>query len=197
MDHSIKRLYKDNTIVMSPTDSLYFAYGSNMNPQRLFQRIGVVPDPIATVNLPGYLLKYSAGYPLGSTSYANLHNVGNKNYKAKGVVFALSAYQMNILDRYEGVDRFEHNGQGYHRKTVVVEIEKPISKKLYWPRTGEVPIVKGRPLRVVTYLAPVTYQLQGGVEKPAESYMYHLLYGASYYGLHRRYVQNHILRIKS
>jgi hypothetical protein len=89
----------------------YLAYGSNLHPQRLRERVPSC-EILETVNITGYLLKFHKRSHDGSGK-CNIHHTGNQNDYVPGVIYEISATEKVLLDQYEGV------GNGYD----VVEID--------------------------------------------------------------------------
>jgi gamma-glutamylcyclotransferase (GGCT)/AIG2-like uncharacterized protein YtfP len=85
---------------------LYFAYGSNLNTERLAKRCGYV-EKVKTVVLPHYRLAFNTGNDL--RSFANI--VPSKRDVIEGVVYRISQYQEDQLDVYEGVSMGNYSKQ--------------------------------------------------------------------------------------
>lgn len=77
----------------------YFAYGSNLDINRLQSRIGKVVN-LGRSFLRGWTLVFNAGANM--QCYANIIFTGNHLDVVEGVVYQLSARQIKILDGYEG-----------------------------------------------------------------------------------------------
>jgi len=78
---------------------VYFAYGSNMLRERLFERIGNAGE-LGTARLPGYRLVF---HKRGDDGSGKCTVVGNHaGHEVWGVVFELNAPQKATLDQYEG-----------------------------------------------------------------------------------------------
>lgn len=95
----------------------YFAYGSNMNPEQMKNRVGNLIDTPKPAKLPGYKLtfnKYSVNrskeydakmsFAPGTTRVgaANIVPTGNKNDVVEGVIYSLDEKQLSKLDMDEG-----------------------------------------------------------------------------------------------
>ena len=95
----------------------YFAYGSNLHPVRLQER---VPDSsfLSTATLTGYQLRFHKRSDDGS-SKADAWYTGNANDVIYGALYQMPASERLVLDRYEGV------GKGYEveRLEVVTDDE--------------------------------------------------------------------------
>lgn len=96
---------------------LYFAYGSNMHPLRLEERIGA-HDIVGAARLPGHRLMFHKRGRDGSGKCDAWHT-GDPAHVVHGVLYRIGAPQKSLLDRIEGVGRgYEaasvtvHNGQG-------------------------------------------------------------------------------------
>lgn len=77
------------------------AYGSNLDPNRLMDRVGTVTEWQAGV-LPGFTLRFNkAASHSSGNCYANIGHDANKRCPA--VAYRLSREQMATLDGYEGV----------------------------------------------------------------------------------------------
>ncbi|MDX1604973.1 MAG: gamma-glutamylcyclotransferase family protein [Candidatus Competibacterales bacterium] len=98
-----------------PTDTQiihYFAYGSNLLPQRLRER---VPSsrPLDTATLTGHVLRFHKCGGDGSAKCNVLHT-GRAEDRVFGVVYAMLAVEQPLLDRAEGL------GAGYRRAGLTV-----------------------------------------------------------------------------
>lgn len=83
----------------------YFAYGSNMHPARLSQRVPS-STPIGPAELPGYQLHFHKIGRDGSGK-CNVVRSGHRHHRVAGVVYKLPAVEKSLLDAAEGL------GQGY------------------------------------------------------------------------------------
>lgn len=83
----------------------YFAYGSNMDHNRLAARIGAV-RAVGRASLPGYDLVFNK---LSADGSGKANIVPARSRHVEGVVFELSDSQFDVLDRYE---------RGYRRAMV-------------------------------------------------------------------------------
>lgn len=101
---------------MQTTTTLkYFAYGSNMHPLRLRQR---VPScrPLGIAKLGGYTLRFHKRGQDGSGK-CNILYTGRGPDQVIGVVYAMEAIEKPRLDRAEGL------GKGYEEVTLNILIE--------------------------------------------------------------------------
>jgi len=94
----------------------YFAYGSNMDPERMRKRIGRQAN-VHPACLPGHVLRFSKRSKHDSRrGYANIElDVDSDVY---GILFDITEVEMLMLDTREGA-AIGH----YRRKTVEVEAE--------------------------------------------------------------------------
>ena len=124
----------------------YFAYGSNMNPQRMKDR-GVSYSTRLTANLKGYTLKFNktaARNP--KEGYANI--VPDKKQVVEGALYEITDDDILKLDSYEGYP------DNYYREKVTVLLTTGIEE-------------------AVTYIASQD-KVQEGL-KPSKEYLKHLL----------------------
>ena len=93
----------------------YFAYGSNLHPVRLQDR---VPSAklICTVQLKNHILKFNKKSHDGSAK-CNLVNTGKTSDFIHGAIYQLSAEHKEILDKFEG------KGFGYIDKQIELKFE--------------------------------------------------------------------------
>lgn len=100
----------------------YFAFGSNMNPSQMKDRVGEVPASVPAV-LTGYQLVFNKWSQTRKGWAANLIPTDNQNDKVEGVVYQLSEAQISKLDKNEGYnpDR-AYNPKGYRRQQLSVTI---------------------------------------------------------------------------
>jgi gamma-glutamylcyclotransferase (GGCT)/AIG2-like uncharacterized protein YtfP len=78
---------------------LYFAYGSNMNQQRLEERVGPVVN-LGVTTLSGFVLMFNAGYD--DNRFANIKMTGLSKDVVQGVLYELTPKQLRMLDKFEG-----------------------------------------------------------------------------------------------
>lgn len=83
----------------------YFAYGSNLHPIRLRQRVPSCRF-LDVGKLTGYQLKFHKQHPDGSGKCSVLYT-GDEQHHLFGVVYSIAASEKSLLDHAEGV------GQGY------------------------------------------------------------------------------------
>lgn len=92
---------------------LYFAYGSNLHPTRLVER---VPSAclVEPARLPGHDLRFHKRGGDGSAK-CDASWTGREGDVVLGAVYRLTAHERPLLDGFEG------EGRGYDRREVVVE----------------------------------------------------------------------------
>jgi hypothetical protein len=105
--------------------AFYLAYGSNLHPVRLHQRIGAASLE-GRVELPGYRLVFQKRGRDGSGK-CNLRLTDAPGDRVFAVVYSLAPQQVILLDHFEGA--------GYRQKHLMAE-------------------VCGQARRVFTYIAP-------------------------------------------
>jgi gamma-glutamylcyclotransferase len=88
---------------MKTIKKLYFAYGSNMNQERLESRVGKV-SKVGVIKLPYWKLEFNCGPR--NTRYANITMTANRKDAVEGVIFELTPKQFRMLDEREGCPFF-------------------------------------------------------------------------------------------
>lgn len=78
---------------------LYFAYGSNMDQERLEDRVGQVRR-VGTTRIYGWKLSFNCGQK--TRRFANIIMTGMFNDIVEGVVYEMEDVQLKRLDGYEG-----------------------------------------------------------------------------------------------
>lgn len=137
----------------------YFAYGSNMATARLRQRLPAARC-LGRAEAPGFrVVFYKVGFRDGSGKCGLLR--AGDNDLTPGVLYALDATDINLLDHIEGV------GHGYERLRLTVRLPD------------------ARLVEAVSYLA---IRLDSAL-KPFQWYKQHLLAGASEHALPRDYLR--------
>jgi len=93
---------------------LYLAYGSNLHPVRLRER---VPSArlLGVVGLTGWALRFHKRSEVDGSGKCNLLFTASDGHRAYGAVYELDAAQRPALDAAEGA--------GYRRKPVAVELD--------------------------------------------------------------------------
>lgn len=139
----------------------YFAYGSNLHPVRLTERVESA-SLVASAKITGYQLKF---HKLGQDDSAkcDLWHTGNAADTAYGAIYMLESRHKYVLDQFEG------KGSGY------------IDGEIKVPYAGET-------LCCFTYLAQKAY-IKDSI-KPYDWYKKLVLGGASYLGFPDYYLQN-------
>ena len=82
---------------MSKEKLIYFAYGSNLHPNRLESRIGK-SHQLGILKLVNYKLELDK---LGTDGSAKCNIVKNPTYFVYGALFSITSKQKAVLDRYE------------------------------------------------------------------------------------------------
>lgn len=82
---------------------LYYAYGSNMNQERLERRVGPVTK-LGPVTLPLWEIDFNCGP--AAKRFANIVMTGESKSFVEGVLYEMTAKQMRILDNFEGCPYF-------------------------------------------------------------------------------------------
>ena len=98
------------------TRKLYFAYGSNMNQERLESRVGKV-ERLGVFKLYRYVLVFNAG-DANFGRFANLCKTGLVKDYTEGVIYKLTTTQVITLDKYEGAP------EAYNRVIEKIRIPK-------------------------------------------------------------------------
>jgi gamma-glutamylcyclotransferase len=93
----------------------YFAYGSNLHPVRLTERVPSA-QYIGNSSIKGFSLSFHKRGADGS-SKCNLYSTGNESDLVHGALYKIDPGQKSDLDKYEG------NGIGYSDVPVVIEHE--------------------------------------------------------------------------
>jgi gamma-glutamylcyclotransferase len=88
----------------------YFAYGSNIDNNRLYQRIGRFVENTDGI-LPKYNIIFNKKTSCNDYAYANIQS--NNNKIVYGKIYKLTLHELNMLDKDEGI---EENKIGYERK---------------------------------------------------------------------------------
>ncbi len=131
----------------------YLAFGSNLHPVRLTERLGPVRG-LGPVELPGWRLCFDKRGSDGSAK-ANLRAAPGSTASAWGAVFELERAQFPLLDRFEGC------GRGYD----TFELDLPVA---------------GRTRTVLTYLVPSHWLARGAL--PHDWYRDLVVAGARFQG---------------
>ena len=140
----------------------YFAYGSNMNPARLFEQrlggAGVGHGP----RIGGRLMDWALCFNVIASStpgaaYANITRQAGAS--TPGTLNAIPPEGLAVLDHYEGV------ASGHYQREAVMVVTT----------SGPVPATTSGPMPATTYIA--CRHLAEGL-RPTEDYRAHLLAGA-------------------
>jgi cation transport regulator ChaC len=128
----------------------YFAYGSNMDPERMKKRVGRLPDRIPGI-LRNWRLEFNkASKDISSKGFANIMPCPGK--VVEGILYAVTEEELRKLDDYEVVPT--------HYEQYVITVERR--------DTGEV-------IPAITYIANRD-KVRNGL-KPTREYLNHLLAG--------------------
>jgi len=100
-----------------PTHVLYFAYGSNMDPEQIHERCAK-PEVLAIARLPGHSVGFFGHSKIWDGAQATVIPVGGRD--AWGVVYRLSASDMEMLDNYQDV-RIDGTGAYFNYPAEVVD----------------------------------------------------------------------------
>ncbi len=140
-------------------DHLYFAYGSNMDPARLTERISRTAE--ATIGrLSDYRLAFNKAAQLGGV-YANI--VASPGDLVWGVVYTCTDPELSELDKREGLP------SGHYYRSVV-----------------NVTLADGSIVEALAYVACEAHVVAEGVPSPA--YLRHIVHGAREHGIPEAYV---------
>jgi hypothetical protein len=143
-------------------DGWYFAYGSNLSPDRKQERTGIIRKAIPA-RLSGYRLAFNKRASIGNgQSYANI--MKERGQEVWGVAYLCNQQAIMELERYEGV------ATGHYR---------PISVQVI-TRTGEA-------ISATTYVAGRGFLVEGA--RPSEDYLHLILDGARYRKLPEDYIR--------
>ena len=125
----------------------YFAYGSNMDPERVCGRLGRLPDR-KTATLADWVLKFNKiALRNSQEGYANIDKQNGE--KVEGIVYEITTEELRKIDLREGYPIH------YNRINIVV-------------RTGD-----NKEIEVVTYIAQQSKVREG--LRPSREYLNHLL----------------------
>jgi gamma-glutamylcyclotransferase len=93
----------------------YFAYGSNMDPKQIKERLGRIPKT-QCASLKDYCLRFNkVDQKMAGVGYANI--IHSRGKTVCGVLYEVTEEEMNKIDHYEGISRGH-----YRRESVEVEI---------------------------------------------------------------------------
>lgn len=140
---------------------LYFAYGSNMDPEQMALRC---PGSrlVGTARLPGYRLAFSRYSSKRNGGVADV--VPDPDHEVWGVVWDLSEENLAILDGFEGYD--PGGTCAYSRTRIEVESEQgTLEAEIYFATR------------------------QPNPPPPSRAYMQHLIEGAKAHGLPDDYLR--------
>jgi hypothetical protein len=139
---------------------LYFAYGSNMAPQRLQARVPSA-EPLQRAQLAGHELRFHKHSRVDGSAKCDACCTGEAGHIVQGLLYRMDAAEKPFLDQCEGL------GKGYEIKQVELLLEQ------------------GGSVRAFTYYATDIHpDLQ-----PYQWYKEHVLRGARYAGLSEAYIR--------
>lgn len=139
---------------------LYLAYGSNLHPVRLIERVPSA-QLVGTTRLDGYRVVFMKRGRDGS-SKANLVFTDETHHAAYAAVYEMAAHEKPLLDAIEGL------GAGYEEQTLEVS-------------------VNGETLAAYTYVAAATHLAPGLA--PFDWYRTLVTAGASHHGFPHEYIE--------
>ena len=104
----------------------YFAYGSNINIERMLERVGEFSMRLPAL-LHGYKIAFNKNaYTIPPTTYANA--MPEKNEVVRGALYKIPVSGLKIMDLKEGV-----SGNHYYRKEVeVITLNGPVNAFTYF-----------------------------------------------------------------
>lgn len=146
--HNLKAPYKQ--VIPAPTTVWYFAYGSNMDRARMFQRKAVW-NYCTSGTLKNFKLNFSKTAKNHGQGFANI--IKSKQHQVEGVLYRLEDSHL-----YKQLDKHECAGTHYNR------VEKKIRRS------------DGKIITAFLYTAILTSKNL----KPTEEYLNHLLKGEKY-----------------
>ena len=125
----------------------YFAYGSNLDPERFRSRIGDWQE-MRRARLVGFRLRFSAD--VSSEGGAGAVIVPDAGRSVYGAVFLVTADQMAAMDREEFSEEHDASSNAVRRTVTVQTDEGPVNAEAYTLATDRF----GAPSE--TYLAHIT-----------------------------------------
>lgn len=137
----------------------YFAYGSNMSPQRLQARVPSA-EPVAMTRLGGHQLRFHKVSRFDGSAKCDAWYTGDPDHTVYGLIYRMAADEKLLLDRCEGL------GQGYEIKHVSLKADGEESVNAFF------------------YYAT---DIQSGLQ-PYDWYKEHVLAGARFAGLPAPYL---------
>lgn len=103
--------------------TLYFAYGSNLNPSRMKDRVGSYQNRLAARTQRGYILSFNKNSGRTGEGYATIQKGDNI---VEGAVYEVSDEQIRVLDKFEGVPSH------YKREEISLEVKSGLGGE--WTR---------------------------------------------------------------
>ena len=147
----------------------YLAYGSNLHPERIGERLGRSFAPEHRGELRGHSLRFHKRSFKDGSGKCSAYKTGDPLDVVHGVVYSMSADEKLHLDRLEGL------GRGYEEAEVMVTVDS----------TGE-----GAFCKEVTALAYISSQAYIDARlKVFTWYKAYVLAGAIYHGFPKEYIE--------
>lgn len=143
------------------TKLYYFAYGSNLHPQRLQERVSSAKS-LGVVEAVGYKLTFSKRSK-DQSGKCNFYQTGSDSDIVYGVLYEFDARDKSNLDKAEG------KGAGYNEKLVSFSL----GEEQYSP---------------FTYMADSKY-IDGGL-RPYEWYKQFVVVGAQFHSMPTSYIES-------
>jgi gamma-glutamylcyclotransferase (GGCT)/AIG2-like uncharacterized protein YtfP len=143
-----------------PEQLLYFAYGSNMAPQRLQARVPSA-EPLQRAQLAGHELRFHKHSRVDGSAKCDACCTGEAGHAVHGLLYRMDAAEKPFLDACEGL------GRGYEIKQVELWLER------------------GETVSAFTYYAT---DIESDL-LPYQWYKEHVLRGAHYAGLSEAYIR--------
>lgn len=79
----------------------YFAYGSNLHPLRLLERVPSV-EFVQLVTVPGYRLQFHKRHEEDGSGKCNMFHTGSAEDIVIGALYSMERDHKSLLDQYEG-----------------------------------------------------------------------------------------------
>ncbi len=157
---SRRGVYYHENMVSKQRQLLYFAYGSNMAPQRLQARVPSA-EPLQRAQLAGHELRFHKHSRVDGSAKCDACCTGEPGHVVHGLLYRMDAEEKPFLDQCEGL------GKGYEIKQVALRLEQ------------------GGSVSAFTYYATDIHPDL----RPYQWYKEHVLRGARYAGLSEAYIR--------
>jgi hypothetical protein len=112
----------------------YFAYGSNLDPDRFRDRVGEWQD-LRAVTLPGWRLRFSGDVESEGGGGAVLEE--REGSTAYGAAYLVDSGQMEAMDQVEIHSERNQQGKGYRRSVALRWEEGTMEAEVYLVRDNE------------------------------------------------------------